>query len=144
MVFVDSKAVACATNSVLELTSKTIEERTKDDAPGPKVEVDYVDWSASTENLVGTSNGTNIDELIETMLSADTVDLVFGPVGSSEQAEPSSGWASTSYITGFVSRQGTAIIESISVNAPVDGKASATVKFKGASVLKGVIEKAPV
>lgn len=138
MVFVGKKAVACAKNSTLELTSKTIEEQTKDDDVGPKTEVDYVDWSMTTENLVGTSQGTNIDELVATMISCGTVGLLFAPVGSCEQAEPTSGWASTTKVDGFTALQGTGIIESISVNAPVDGKASATVKFKGAGKLTQV------
>ena len=139
MVFIEELPIALATSCSLELTTEEIDARTKDDADGNDKDFDRVTWSVNSENLVGKSDSDNemfFDELVTTQLAGNLVDVVFARVDRTAAGVPEGGWQKA----GATTQLGIYIVKdrimSISLNAPVDGKASATVKFEGRSPLK--------
>lgn len=143
MLRVGGKTIALATSCTFNTTTQTLDARTKDDAVGPSVEIDYVDWTASSDNIVGKNeNVTNemvYSELMQAQISGTilevSVDLVSGATG----AIPTGGWQTESNAnSGYVAYGGKAIIESVSMSAPKDGHATVSVNFKAAGPLAPV------
>ena len=144
MIRVDGKTIALATSCSLNVTTQVTDSKTKDDAVGPTGEFDYADWNMSSENLVGANDGVTgqmlSDELLALQLAGTEVDVSTELITDSKNAVPESDWmpANPAARTGFTPYGGKALIESFQLNAPVDGKASASINFKGVSPLAKV------
>ncbi len=141
MVFIDELPIALATSCSLELATEEIDARTKDDADGNDKDFDRVVWSVTSESLVGKSDSDNemfFDELVAAQLAGSLVDVVFARVVRTAAGVPEGGWQKAEADTQLGIYSGKARVMSISLNAPVDGKASATVKIEGRSPLNRI------
>jgi hypothetical protein len=144
MLFVNAKTVALATSCNVEVTTNTIEGRTKDSAHGPDPEFDYVAFTASSENFVGINgdgyNQQTAADLLDLQLAGTKVRLAFGVVARTSDAIPEGGWTSTmaaqnSYLKIY---EGEAWIKSVSLTNPNDAKSTITVNFEGVGPLRVV------
>lgn len=144
MIRVDGKTIALATSCSLNVTTQMVDGKTKDDAAGPTGEFDYADWNMSSENLVGANDGVTgqmlSDELLALQLAGTKVEISLDLMTDSTSSVPSSDWSpmNPTTRTGFTPYGGKAMIDSFQLNAPVDGKASASINFKGVSPLAKV------
>lgn len=150
MVFAAGKAVALATNHVLNISAQINEERTKDDAIGPVGEFDYADWDVTIDSVLGSTENVSLEQTYESLiglqLAGTEVDVVFGAVPDSEadKAVPEDtevggervpgGWhlgvTGTSPTTDFPSLTcGKGIISEVSINAPESGNATVSTKI---------------
>lgn len=137
---VNNQTIALATSCSLNTTTQVIDSKTKDDASGPAGEFDYVDWSASSDNVVGYNEDVTAelvyDSLMALQLEGTAVDLTLDLVANASGAIPAEGWLADS--TGnkaFSSYGGKALIESVNLSAPVDGNATVSVSFKAVGPL---------
>ena len=141
MMRVNNKTLALATSCSLNVTTQVTDSKTKDDAVGPTGEFDYADWNMSSENLVGANDGVTgqmlSDELLALQLAGTKVEVSVDLMANSTSSVPSSDWLpeNPATKTGFTPYGGEALIESFQLNAPVDGKASVSINFKGVSPL---------
>lgn len=145
MVFLGGKSLAFATNHSVNINVNTTDTSTKDNGGGRfrDFEAGIVEWDMSSENVVSNSEaGVNSDTLLDLALKREKVDVVFGMQkeltdleGKSEEGYdvPEAGWtpATNHY-------KGKAIITSVQLNAPVEGKATMTVSFTGCGALSKV------
>ena len=144
MMRVNNKTLALATSCSLNVTTQVTDSKTKDDAVGPTGEFDYADWNMSSENLVGANDGVTgqmlSDELLALQLAGTKVEISVDLMANSTSSVPSSDWSpeNPTTKTGFTPNGGEALIESFQLNAPVDGKASVSINFKGVSPLAKV------
>ena len=146
MLRVNSKTIALSTNATLNTTTQTIDSRTKDDATGPAAEFDFVDWTASSENVVGKNEDVTAEmvyaELLSLQLAGTIVELSMELMSNYTSAIPSAGWSPDSSTNaqknGFVPVSGKAFIESLSLSAPESGNATLSVNFKAAGPLSPV------
>lgn len=137
---VNNQTIALATSCSLNTTTQVVDSKTKDDASGPAGEFDYVDWSASSDNVVGYNEDVTAelvyDSLMALQLEGTAVDLALDLVTNASGAIPAEGWASDSAGNkAFSSYGGKALIESVNLNAPVDGNATVSVSFKAVGPL---------
>lgn len=144
MMRVNDKTIALATSCSLNVTTQVTDSKTKDDAVGPTGEFAYADWNMSSENLVGANDGVTgqmlSDELLALQLAGTKVGISVELMANSTSSVPSSDWSpeNPTTKTGFTPYGGEALIESFQMNAPVDGKASVSINFKGVSPLAKV------
>ena len=143
MLRVNSKTIALATSCSLTTTTQVTDERTKDDATGPTGEFDFVDWSMSSENIVGANDGVTAEmvcaELLDLQLAGTKVEVELTLVLNSTNSIPQSGWtAETGDSKVFKPYKGMALIESATVNAPAQGNATVSVTFKAVGPLQKV------
>lgn len=141
MLRVNGKTIALATSCSLSTTTQTTDARTKDDASGPMAEFDYVDWNASSENLIGMNDGVTqqmlYDAMLELQLSGTIVDLSLELVQNYKGKVPATDWQrdEAALNNGFRPYGGKALIESVNVNAPNEGNATVSINFKAAGPL---------
>lgn len=143
MLRVNGKTIALSTSCSLNTTTQTVEARTKDDATGPAAEFDYVDWTASSENMVGMNETTTgqmlYDELLALQIAGTKVEVSLALMQNAAGTVPSNDWQpETATGSGFAPYHGFALIESLNLNAPVDGNATVSVNFKAAGPLSKV------
>lgn len=144
MMRVNDKTIALATSCSLNVTTQVTDSKTKDDAVGPTGEFAYADWNMSSENLVGANDGVTgqmlSDELLALQLAGTKVGISVDLMANSTSSVPDSDWSpeNPTIRTGFTPYGGEALIESFQLNAPVDGKASVSINFKGVSPLAKV------
>ena len=137
---VDGKATALATSCSLNATMQFDDTRTKDDAEGPAPEPDYIDWSVGSENIVGYNEDVTAemlyDELMETFVSKKKVEIYVEQIADASGAVPAGGWKpDTTVKKAFAPYGGYAYIESVTLNAPENGKATVSVSYKGYGAL---------
>lgn len=137
---VNGKTIALSTSCSLNATTQVLDSKTKDDASGPAGEFDYVDWNASSENVVGANeNVTNevvYAELMELQLAGTVVKLSLELMANASGAIPQGGWTPDSATNkAFAAYEGNALIESVNLNAPADGVATVSVNFKAVGPL---------
>lgn len=137
---VNNKTIALSTSCSLNATTQVTDSKTKDDANGPAGEFDFVDWNASSENVVGANeNVTNeivYAELVELQLAGTVIDLSFELMANATGKIPQGGWTPDSATNkAFVAYGGKALIESVNLNAPTDGNATFSVNFKAVGPL---------
>ena len=140
---VDGKTIALATSCSLNATTQFTDARTKDDAEGPVNEPDYIDWTISSENMVGANDGVTNEEvytgLMDLMLAKQKVYVIVELVADGSGAIPQGGWQSDpSENRAFSPYGGFAYIESVNLTAPNEGNATISVNFKGAGPLEKV------
>lgn len=143
MLRVGGKTIALATSCTLNTTTQVTDNRTKDDANGPAGEFDFVDWNASSENLLGMNEDVTAemvyDELLTMQLAGTKLDLSMDLVLNSTNAIPKEGWqADTSTNKVIKPYGGKALIESLNLTAPADGAATLSVNFKAVGPLEPV------
>lgn len=140
MLRVNGKTIALATSCSLTTTTQTQDARTKDDPTGPMAEFDFVDWSANSENMVGSNEGVTgqmlYDSLLALQLAGTVVKLSMELMKNSTGKVPDTDWLpETETNTAFSSYEGDALIESLNLNAPSEGQATVSVSFKPAGPL---------
>lgn len=153
MLFVNGQTIALATSCSLNSNAKLNDARTKDDPTGPANEFDGIEWTLSSENMVGVDPAgvaMTHASLMRLHLQGALVDVRFSmasPDGTNvaSGAQPDEGWtqypsqkAENDY--GVTAFGGKAYIESVQLNAPVEGKATMTVNLKGEGDLKELQE----
>lgn len=141
MLFLDSTAIAMATNHTLSINPQIDETATKDDALGPAGDIDIVDWEVSAESVMGAntdvSNELTYDGLISAMLAMTYVGCVMDAVPSANQNEavPAAGWSGGNVAVEYPKRSGSALFSEITIEAGAEGFATMNVKLQGRSVL---------
>lgn len=140
MILVDGKTIALATNCSVTTTTQIIDNRTKDDANGPVGELDFVDWNASSENILGANENVTAemvyDELIGAQVTGKKLEVSMNLVLDSNGAIPTEGWQKDSTNNKvFRPYCGLALVESIALNAPATGEATVSVNFKAVGPL---------
>ena len=138
--FVDGKPQALATSCSLNATMQFDDARTKDDPEGPAPEPDYIDWSVSCENILGYNEDVTAemlyDELMEIFTTKKKVEIYIEQVINPSAAVPNAGWKpETGTTKAFAPYGGYAYVESVTLNAPADGKATVSVNYKGYGAL---------
>jgi hypothetical protein len=140
MLRVGGKTIALATSCSVNTTTQVTDNRTKDDANGPAGEFDFVDWNASSENVLGANENVTAEMVYDELLTAQlagtkleiSMSLVLDPTG----AIPTEGWKTDSTNNKVIKPYGgLALVESINLNAPVDGVATVSVNFKAVGPL---------
>lgn len=137
MLFHEHLAFALATGCTLEINTTLSDARTKDSAPGPDKEFDHIEWTASVEGLVGVSNDSQslYTDLRAAQLSGEKVTISIGHVSRGDEEIPTSGWELDNADEVLPPVTGLAFITNTSLNAPVDGNATCSIKLEGAGPL---------
>ena len=140
MLRVGGKTIALATSCSVNTTTQIIDNRTKDDANGPAGEFDFVDWSASSENILGANENVTAemvyDELLAAQLSGTKLEVSMSLVLDPNGAIPTEGWQKDSTNNKVIKPYGgLALVESIALNAPATGEATVSVNFKAVGPL---------
>lgn len=140
MLRADNKTITCATSCSLSVTTQFEESKTKDDAEGPNNEPTWVDWTMSSENMVGVDEKEPVqltyEKLLDLQLEKTAVELSMDLMLDAGGAMPEGGWQKNAAAPkGWASYGGKAYIESVQLNAPNDGKATLSVNFKPAGPL---------
>ena len=140
MLRVNNKTIALATSCSVNTTTQVTDNRTKDDANGPAGEFDFVDWNASSENVLGMNENVTAemvyDELLTLQLAGTVIDLSMSLMLNSTGAIPEGGWQpDTATNKALKPYGGKALIESLNLNAPVDSVATLSVNFKAVGPL---------
>ena len=140
MLRVDGKTIALATSCSLNTTTQTTDARTKDDATGPAAEFDFVDWTASSENVVGYNETVTTQEVYDTLLdyqlAGKVVEISLDVINEHNGAIPAGDWqTATEKQADYTPRKGNALIESINLNAPNEGNATISISFKAVGPL---------
>lgn len=140
MLRVGGKTIALATSCSVNTTTQVTDNRTKDDANGPAGEFDFVDWNASSENVLGANENVTAemvyDELLTAQLAGTKLEISMSLVLNPNGAIPTEGWQPDSTNNKVIKPYGgLALVESINLNAPVDGVATVSVNFKAVGPL---------
>lgn len=140
MLRVGGKTIALATSCSVNTTTQVTDNRTKDDANGPAGEFDFVDWNASSENVLGANENVTAemvyDELLTAQLAGTKLEISMSLVLNPNGAIPTGGWQQDSTNNKVIKPYGgLALVESINLNAPVDGVATVSVNFKAVGPL---------
>lgn len=143
MLRVGGKTIALATSCSLNTTTQISDSRTKDDANGPSGEFESVDWTASSDNIVGANDNVSNEvvyaQLLEMQLNGTIVELSMDLVLNAAGAIPTEGWAKeTATNKAFVPYGGRALIESLNLSAPQEGNATVSINFKAVGSLAKV------
>lgn len=136
----NNKTIALSTGCSLNTTTQVTDSKTKDDANGPAGEFDFVDWNASSENVVGVNENVTAEmvyaDLLELQLAGTVIDLSLELMLNYAGAIPQSGWTPDSAANkAFAAYGGKALIEIVNLNAPADGNATVSVSFKAVGPL---------
>lgn len=139
MAFVDSKAIALATNHTLNINASILEDRTKDDGDAPVAEFDKYSWNISADTVVGdnanVSNEQTVIDLIDQMLTLEKVGIVTDAATPTTGSVPNAGWSEAGNANEYPASRGEAYIESLSISAGASGFATSSVSFKGQGTL---------
>lgn len=135
MIFIGGKAIALATNHVININPQVIEERTKDDAVGPVGDLDYCDWDAQADSVLGANESVTAEETYETLIAAQlagtevTVKSDAVSAAAADKAVPAAGWAPGSVASRYPTTTGVGLISEVGINAPESGNATLSVKI---------------
>ena len=140
----NGQTIALSTSCSLNTTTQIVDSKTKDDAVGPAGEFDFVDWNGSSENMVGYNEDVTTElvyeSLMELQLAGTVVELSMDLVADYKGKVPTAGWSvDEAGNKAYAAYGGRALIESVSLNAPVDGNATISVNFKGVGPLSKVV-----
>jgi hypothetical protein len=133
--------IALATSCQLQVNTQMTDSRTKDDAKGPSQDFESVDWNVSSDNMVGYNEKVTsqvlFSQLLDSQIVGEKFELCVDLVANSSGAVPENDWQSDAEANkAYAPYGGLVLIESISLNAPNDGKSSFSVSFKGVGPLK--------
>lgn len=140
----NGQTIALSTSCSLNTTTQIVDSKTKDDAVGPAGEFDFVDWNGSSENMVGYNEDVTTElvyaSLMDLQLSGTPVELSVDLVADYKGKIPTGGWSVNEESNkAYTPYGGMALIESVSLNAPVDGNVTMSVNFKGVGPLSKVV-----
>lgn len=141
MLFLGNECVALATNHTMNINPQFSESKTKDDAEGPApASLDYADWDASVDALMGTSaaSGTKeYDDLVSLVIAGTSVSLVADAVSAAQAggAIPSTGFTPANSSTVFPKMTGNAFISELTIDAGETGDATISANFVAAGNL---------
>lgn len=130
--------IALATSATLNTTTQYSDDKTKDDAEGPYGDPEWVDWTMSSENIVGMSGSAQhtYEQLMDLQLAKTVLSASMELVANATGAVPDTDWAAdTAPNTGFAAYGGNVTIESVNLTAPMDGKATISVNLRATGPL---------
>lgn len=135
MVTVNGNTIALSTSCSLQTTTQTSDARTKDDAVGPHNEVEYIDWTVSSESMVGKNEEVTAqqvyDALLALQLAGAEVEVYVELMSNASGKVPTGDWtADTTSKNGFTPYGGKALIDSLNLSAPNEGNATLSASFK--------------
>lgn len=140
MLFMGGKSMSYATNHTLTINAELTDTSNKDQnnpisgATWQSQEANIMSWEASTENLYSyDGQGKNFADLYDAMVAGQPVELVLGMASENGPDVPTSGWTNQ---TSTVYYKGSALINSLQLNAPNGENANYTANFTGVSVLQ--------
>lgn len=139
MIRIAGRTIALATSCQLSMTANIDETKTKDDAMGPAGEFESLSWTMSSDNVVGVNEGLDTIqythlELARIMHAGEKVVVEFSPVADYEGAIPDEDWARGD-LPAVGTYTGKALIDNLSLTAPVEGDATLSVNFRGVGPL---------
>lgn len=132
MLFMGGKSIACATNHTLSISAETSDTSHKDIKAAWKASaVKTLSWEVSTENLFTLDGaGKQYDDLYTAMIAKTPITVVIGKAKTTGEA-PTTGFEPAT--TGFYT--GSAIITSLTLNAPNGDNATYSATFTGVGPL---------
>lgn len=132
MLFVNGKSIAYATSHTLTVGAETVDSSNKDEGGGgwASSDVNQLNWSASSENIMGDGEGNTYETLLALMIAKQPIDLVFASKSGNASNVPTGGWDA-----GSVYASGKALITNLVANAPNGESATTTVDFTGVGPL---------
>ena len=136
MVFVDSKSVAFATNHMLTLTINMVATTSKQSGGMYQTSrPQSIAWKVQTENLYSQEA---VSDLMDIISAGTPVQIIFGKKSSSATTlddETSDHWSPSA---DFDYLSGMALVDSITINAPVTDTASFSASFTGTGALSKI------
>lgn len=152
MVFMDGKAMACATNHTLSLEAEQIDVSSKDSGDWSSSMAGKLTWSISAEALMtvddkgkleaSNANSQTYMTLMDALIARTPVKLIFSTVSNKPLSAadkdgnvvPAGGWkpSATDNTDGY---EGFAVITSIEANASDGDLSSYSVQFQGNGAL---------
>ena len=138
MVFIGDSPIAFATSHSLNLTMNTTEVSSKDHGDFPAVIAQNISWEVTTENLYSDAGQTALWNAMKTM---QPVTIKFAEASnysntSAQQGivgvQGAQGWTVD---TSHIIASGTALVTSLSVNAPAGDNATISATFTGSGSL---------
>lgn len=132
MLFVEGSSIAYATSHTLTVGADTTDSSNKDEGGGgwASSDVNLLNWSATSENIMGTGKGSGYQALFNLMKSKTKVTLVFAEKSGNATDVPDGGWSA-----GSIYAAGKALITNLVANAPNGENATFTVEFTGVGPL---------
>lgn len=134
-------AFACSEECSINVNAVYEETSDKDTALTPEQELTKVEWDISTNTLLGLTGG--LDAPISSIESLKTgekiiVAFAFKSGNTSDLAKAVEEQSGGKWVGDGNKKYlyGTCVIESVSISAPNNGKATASIKLKGAGELK--------
>lgn len=137
MLFYDNVAVALSTSHTLNINAVTTDSTTKDDDYVTVEELDYNDWDASIESLMGSNDNVTAGKeltfanLLTAQRAGKIATAVFSQIDLGEDgAVPTTGWANPG-TEDEVSLMGQAMIQELKLSAGASGIATVSTKLVG-------------
>lgn len=140
MIFVGGESIAYATSHMLSVGADTTDSSNKDEGGGgwASSDVNLLNWSASSDNIMGDGEGQTYQALLALMLAKQPVAVVFATKSGSATNVPTGGWTA-----GSTYASGNALITSLEANAPNGENATFTVQFTGVGALSLTAQSNP-
>ena len=137
MLFYDNVSVALSTSHTLNINAVTTDSTTKDDDYVTVEELDYNDWDASIESLMGSNDNVTAGKeltfasLLAAQRAGKIATAVFSQIDIGEDgAVPTTGWSNPE-TEDEVSLMGPAMIQELKLSAGVSGVATVSTKLVG-------------
>lgn len=132
MIFVGGESIAYATTHTLSVGADTTDSSNKDEGGGgwASSDVNLLNWSASSDNIMGSGEGQTYQALLALMVAKQPVAVVFATKSGTATNVPTGGWTA-----GSTYASGNALITSLEANAPNGENATFTVQFTGVGAL---------
>lgn len=136
MLFLQGKAIACATSCKLDISAELMETTSKDDGMWKNKEVKSMSYNGSSDCLLIKKDADHpeqshdYDNLMAAILAGEPLDFRFTKVESSKDGVPSSGWELPS--GGY---SGQVFLTSLSITAQDGDYATCSVSYDGSGAL---------
>ena len=142
MVFVNSKAVALATNHQLTLNADTTSTSSKDSGLWDESEVTGFNWEATSDSIGSPDKEAPVDisyeTLMDLMLAAEPVPIIAGiPKNQDINGVPEGGWQAPDG-TANIYYKGNAIITKVDLKGQDKDNMTVSASFKGVGKLEKV------
>lgn len=136
---VNGHTIALSTQCSFNTTTQTSESKTKDDPVGPGSDFEFIDWTVSSNSVVGKNDKVTAQmlyaQLLELQLAGEQVEVIVDLVANATGAIPSNDWLSDSSMKDvFTPYCGQAWVD-LNMDAPTEGNATLSVTFKAAGPL---------
>jgi len=139
-VLIGGKSIALATSHQLTITANTVDTTTKDDvALWQKAEIGTMTWQLTSDNVCSHGTDGHDTEAIMTAFTAGTaVTVIFGLVQPIDAAVPTGGFTVNSTAADKIAYTGSALLTSVTLNAPNGERATMSITLTGTGALTAV------